>query len=92
MAFGKMKMDAMFPSSITFAQAVVVIGYLLIIPSMAELDRFQHPTKADGSLSFLVVGDWGRKGNYNQSEVAVQVPFLTSYIQFFGDFFFFYYF
>ncbi|KAK6249844.1 Calcineurin-like phosphoesterase domain [Theobroma cacao] len=39
----------------------------------AELQRFQQPVKADGSLSFLVIGDWGRKGAYNQSEVALQM-------------------
>ncbi|KAB2090056.1 hypothetical protein ES319_A03G101400v1 [Gossypium barbadense] len=39
----------------------------------AEFQRFQHPVKADGSLSFLVIGDWGRKGAYNQSQVALQV-------------------
>ncbi|GKV27275.1 hypothetical protein SLEP1_g36462 [Rubroshorea leprosula] len=44
----------------------------LVSSSSAELQRFQHPVKADGSLSFLVVGDWGRKGLYNQSEVAFQ--------------------
>ncbi|MFQ6629158.1 hypothetical protein Gotur_008267 [Gossypium turneri] len=42
----------------------------------AEFQRFQHPVKADGSLSFLVIGDWGRKGAYNQSQVALQVPFF----------------
>lgn len=41
----------------------------------AEFQRFQHPVKADGSLSFLVIGDWGRKGAYNQSHVALQVLF-----------------
>ncbi|GLT73859.1 hypothetical protein SLA2020_456900 [Shorea laevis] len=45
----------------------------LVSSSSAELQRFQHPVKADGSLSFLVVGDWGRKGLYNQSEVAFQM-------------------
>ncbi|KAK5839621.1 Purple acid phosphatase 3 -like protein [Gossypium arboreum] len=39
----------------------------------AEFQRFQHPVKADGSLSFLVIGDWGRKGAYNQSQVALQM-------------------
>ncbi|GAB2287382.1 Purple acid phosphatase 3 [Dionaea muscipula] len=39
-----------------------------------ELQRFQHPiNKVDASLSFLVVGDWGRKGAYNQSLVALQM-------------------
>lgn len=39
----------------------------------AELTRVEHPAKNDGSLSLLVVGDWGRKGNYNQSRVAEQM-------------------
>ena len=32
-----------------------------------------QPPKSDGTLSFLVVGDWGRRGSYNQSQVARQV-------------------
>ncbi|XP_047331744.1 purple acid phosphatase 4-like [Impatiens glandulifera] len=39
----------------------------------AELQTFHHPLKPDGSISFLVIGDWGRKGYYNQSEVAQQM-------------------
>ncbi|KAB1212207.1 Purple acid phosphatase 17 [Morella rubra] len=39
----------------------------------AELERFDHPAKSDGSLSFLVVGDWGRRGAFNQSQVASQM-------------------
>ena len=46
---------------------------LWILGTSAELQRFAHPSKSDGSLSFLVLGDWGRKGAYNQSEVAFQV-------------------
>ncbi|KAE8076415.1 hypothetical protein FH972_015070 [Carpinus fangiana] len=46
---------------------------LCFIPSVAELQRFKHPVKADGTLSFLVVGDWGRRGLYNQSQVALQM-------------------
>ncbi|KAF5192440.1 Purple acid phosphatase [Thalictrum thalictroides] len=39
-----------------------------------ELETIQHPVKSsDGSLSFLVVGDWGRRGAYNQSQVALQM-------------------
>ncbi|KAM4119852.1 hypothetical protein ACJW30_03G090900 [Castanea mollissima] len=47
--------------------------WVCFVPSTAELQRFEHPVKADGSLSFLVVGDWGRKGLYNQSLVATQM-------------------
>ena len=45
----------------------------LIITSFAELQRFEHSPKEDGSLSLLVIGDWGRNGLYNQSNVAFQV-------------------
>ncbi|CAK9174773.1 unnamed protein product [Ilex paraguariensis] len=50
----------------------VILGLCALL-AMAELQRFEHQPKADGSLTVLVVGDWGRKGSYNQSEVAVQV-------------------
>ncbi|XP_028805499.1 purple acid phosphatase 17-like [Neltuma alba] len=46
---------------------------LWVLHASAELQRFEHPSKTDGSLSFLVLGDWGRKGAYNQSEVALQM-------------------
>ncbi|KAL6545620.1 Purple acid phosphatase 17 [Orobanche gracilis] len=39
----------------------------------AKLQRFEHPTNGDGTLRFLVVGDWGRKGEFNQSNVAFQM-------------------
>ncbi|CAL4938464.1 unnamed protein product [Urochloa decumbens] len=39
----------------------------------AALPLLDHPAKSDGSLSLLVVGDWGRKGAYNQSRVAEQM-------------------
>ena len=45
----------------------------LALLAVAALPRLAHPAKGDGSLSLLVVGDWGRKGTYNQSRVAVQV-------------------
>ncbi|XP_068664061.1 purple acid phosphatase 17-like [Aristolochia californica] len=41
--------------------------------SMAELRRFDQPRKVDGSVSFLVVGDWGRRGKFNQTLVAYQM-------------------
>lgn len=65
-----------------FSSTMVSLSFLLIsawiwlsltVTSLAELQHFQHPVKPDGSLSFLVVGDWGRKGQYNQSKVAFQV-------------------
>ncbi|XP_021641299.2 purple acid phosphatase 8 [Hevea brasiliensis] len=50
-----------------------IILYFCSVSSLAELQRFQQPLKPDGSLSFLVIGDWGRRGLFNQSEVAVQM-------------------
>uniref|UniRef100_A0A1D1XFG4 Purple acid phosphatase n=1 Tax=Anthurium amnicola TaxID=1678845 RepID=A0A1D1XFG4_9ARAE len=43
------------------------------LSSLAELPRLEHPAGGDGSVSLLVVGDWGRRGLYNQSEIAVQM-------------------
>ena len=41
--------------------------------SQAELPKLEHPSRGDVSLRLLVVGDWGRKGLYNQSQVSYQV-------------------
>ncbi|KAL5995514.1 Purple acid phosphatase 17 [Asimina triloba] len=43
------------------------------IPTSAAFQRFEHAAKSDGSVRFLVVGDWGRKGLYNQSQIATQM-------------------
>ncbi|KAK4280649.1 hypothetical protein QN277_012245 [Acacia crassicarpa] len=55
-----------------FLLSTIIFG-LWVLHASAELQRFEHPSKTDGSLSFLVVGDWGRRGAYNQSEVAFQM-------------------
>ncbi|CAA7400814.1 unnamed protein product [Spirodela intermedia] len=52
--------------------ALTAVGLQLLLAS-AELQRVAHPAKNDGSLSVLVVGDWGRRGGYNQSKVAAQM-------------------
>ncbi|XVF85546.1 hypothetical protein PTKIN_Ptkin17bG0125900 [Pterospermum kingtungense] len=65
-------MESMASIFRTRAMAVLLFCAFLV-PSFGKLPRFEHPIKGDGSLSFLVVGDWGRKGLYNQSEVAFQM-------------------
>ncbi|CAL0324840.1 unnamed protein product [Lupinus luteus] len=50
---------------------------LLVTPSIAELERLKHNGEADQPLNFLVIGDWGRKGTYNQSLVAKQMGILA---------------
>lgn len=52
---------------------IIVICFFFVSSSLAELRHFQQPLKPDGSLSFLVIGDWGRTGLYNQSHVALQM-------------------
>ncbi|KAL5204872.1 hypothetical protein ABZP36_009743 [Zizania latifolia] len=59
------------------AAALVALLALLAVlaapPAAAELPRLEHPPKADGSLTILAVGDWGRRGQFNQSMVATQM-------------------
>lgn len=50
----------------------IIFGFGFLHAS-AQLQRFTHTPKTDGSLNFLVIGDWGRRGEYNQSEVAFQM-------------------
>jgi hypothetical protein len=42
-------------------------------PAAGELASVEHPVEDGRPLRLLVVGDWGRKGMYNQSRVAAQV-------------------
>ncbi|KAJ7954477.1 Purple acid phosphatase [Quillaja saponaria] len=51
----------------------LIIFIAFVLPTFADLLKLEHPAKSDGSLSILVIGDWGRKGLYNQSEVAHQM-------------------
>ncbi|KAK4395533.1 Purple acid phosphatase 17 [Sesamum angolense] len=56
-----------------FLWLVAIITLLSARNISAEFQRFEHPTNGDGTLRFLVVGDWGRKGEFNQSRVAFQM-------------------
>nr|XP_010939979.1 purple acid phosphatase 17 [Elaeis guineensis] len=66
-------MASLCSETMALALVLLVGGLSFVLPSSAELQRLQHPLKHDGSLSLLVIGDWGRKGQYNQSEVATQM-------------------
>nr|CAB3489992.1 unnamed protein product [Digitaria exilis] len=60
---------------VAFVFAAVVVVFP--VGSSAELPRLEHPpTKADGSLTVLAVGDWGRRGQFNQSMVAEQMGII----------------
>lgn len=56
-----------------FLVVFMVMSSVVIRQVNGELQRFEHPAKDDGSLTVMVVGDWGRKGRYNQSQVAYQM-------------------
>ena len=60
--------------------SIIIILAFCFVHAVAELERFEHPPKADGSLSTLVIGDWGRRGTYNQSLVALQVIIHSYFI------------
>lgn len=62
-----------FKNSRTSIFFLILSFALCLVITSAELQRFDHPTKQDGSLSFLVIGDWGRRGDFNQSQVALQM-------------------
>ncbi|KAJ1697047.1 hypothetical protein LUZ63_005559 [Rhynchospora breviuscula] len=57
------------------ARSLLVLSLLSLLVSvaLAGLTTIEHSLKEDGSLAILVVGDWGRKGTYNQSLVAQQM-------------------
>ncbi|RCV38496.1 hypothetical protein SETIT_8G147300v2 [Setaria italica] len=63
------RVSAMAPAAL-----IVLLAAVAALPAAtAEMPRLVHPPKADGSLTLLAVGDWGRRGAYNQSQVATQM-------------------
>ncbi|ESW32556.1 hypothetical protein PHAVU_002G332100 [Phaseolus vulgaris] len=59
--------------SISFLLTLFITSSLSSLSAYAQLLRFSHSSKHDASLSFLVLGDWGRRGAFNQSQVAFQM-------------------
>lgn len=58
----------------SFSCKIMALALVLsLVSSSAELQKLEHSIKNDGSLSLLVIGDWGRKGEFNQTQVATQV-------------------
>ncbi|KAF4368458.1 hypothetical protein F8388_018582 [Cannabis sativa] len=61
---------------------MVMLWLLFIVSSISSgsstrgLPRLEQAAKEDGSLSILVLGDWGRRGHYNQSQVAYQMGII----------------
>ncbi|CAA0353941.1 unnamed protein product [Arabidopsis thaliana] len=61
--------------NVCFSVILMFLSIFFINGALSKLERLKHPVKkkSDGSLSFLVIGDWGRKGGFNQSLVAHQM-------------------
>ncbi|KAG8388139.1 hypothetical protein BUALT_Bualt02G0094800 [Buddleja alternifolia] len=49
---------------------IIACIYLSKYTATAELMQISQSTKPNGPVTFLAVGDWGRKGAFNQSAVA----------------------
>jgi hypothetical protein len=49
---------------------------LCLVWTHAELWRFEQPAKIDGTLSFLVLGDWGRKVAFKIALHVLQTSLL----------------
>ncbi|KAL4302484.1 hypothetical protein GQ457_10G028290 [Hibiscus cannabinus] len=60
----------------TIIVSTLILELFVVSCVVAELPHFEHTAKPDGSLSFLVLGDWGRRGLYNQSQVALQMGII----------------
>ena len=61
----------MAPVGLLLVGVVTAVAGLLL--EAAALPRVEHPPKAGGTLAVLAVGDWGRRGQFNQTLVAQQV-------------------
>jgi hypothetical protein len=78
----KNRMSSKFDiGSLSIVMTLLICFLLLsLAPKLeAELATVQHAPNPDGSISFLVIGDWGRHGLYNQSQVALQVLIYILY-------------
>ncbi|KAJ4961790.1 hypothetical protein NE237_021700 [Protea cynaroides] len=56
----------------SFMAVLFLTFSLCFVSTLAKLQQIDHPLNSD-SLRILVVGDWGRLGHYNQTEVAFQM-------------------
>ncbi|CAL1392533.1 unnamed protein product [Linum trigynum] len=69
-SFGNLKRVVGMPLVVVLFSII----FFFTIPScFSQLTRLEHQVKDDGSLSLLVVGDWGRRGHFNQTIVASQM-------------------
>ncbi|RLM69627.1 purple acid phosphatase 3-like [Panicum miliaceum] len=66
------------PITLLLVVVVPLVVAAAVAPrAAAELPRLEHPpSKEDRSLTLLAVGDWGRRGQFNQSLVAEQMGII----------------
>ncbi|GJN04652.1 hypothetical protein PR202_ga22217 [Eleusine coracana subsp. coracana] len=62
------------------AQVAIIVFLLATVmaplQALADLPRVEHPPHGYGSLNVLSVGDWGRRGQLNQTLVAKQMGII----------------
>ena len=51
----------------------IILFWFFVDKSRCSMQHVLSAKKCGDSLKFLVDADWGRKGYYNQSEVAIKV-------------------
>lgn len=68
-------MAHLFYHSLFIWHLLITTCFSLQLPTnVVDFSKIQHHNKKDDDkVAFLVVGDWGREGNFNQSKVAAQV-------------------
>lgn len=71
-------MPIFFYNSILIWSLLIITCFSLQLPgNVVEFSEIKHHgKKRSDSTAFLVVGDWGRNGNFNQSKVATQMGYI----------------
>lgn len=67
------KMAETYRNCINLLPLLVACLFLSNATVTARLVQIVQRTRYNGPITFLAVGDWGRKGAYNQSAVARKV-------------------
>ncbi|KAG8379507.1 hypothetical protein BUALT_Bualt07G0095600 [Buddleja alternifolia] len=71
-----------YRNCIAMLPLLIVCLCLREVTVIARLVQIRHPVRANSRVTFLAVGDWGRKGGYNQSAVARRVTESEQYTQY----------
>ncbi|KAL6654121.1 hypothetical protein ACP70R_007586 [Stipagrostis hirtigluma subsp. patula] len=71
-----MAMKSRVPDASMLPAALLLLFLVAVASVGAKLPLLEHAPKGDGSLAVLAVGDWGRRGRFNQTLVADQMGII----------------